>query len=120
MVIQRPSHNESDSHLVRKWREAITRSLNELAASGGGGGLTQEQIQDMLSTFLVAGTNVSLSYNDAGDTLTINASGVSDGDKGDITVSSSGAVFTIDNGVVTKAKIAADLDAYIIAMAIAL
>lgn len=38
-------------------------------------GMTQEQIQDMMSTFLVAGTNVTLSYNDTGNTLTISASG---------------------------------------------
>lgn len=56
---------------------------------------------------LAAGANITITTNASTDTVTIAATGggtIGDADYGDITVSSSGTVMTIDNDVVTYAK----------------
>lgn len=43
--------------------------------AGAAGGLTQEEVDDRVAALLIAGTNITLTYNDGAGTLTIDASG---------------------------------------------
>jgi hypothetical protein len=75
---------------------------------------TDEQVRDVIGSALVAGANVTITPNDAGDTITISATGsgggggaVADGSYTDIVVTGTGTVWNIIAGAVGTNEIAA-------------
>lgn len=87
-------------------------ATQQLEISSGNTVDLTEGLQDMTATMIADGaphTNVTITYDDTAGTLNFSASGgggISDGDKGDITVSGSGTVWDVDAGVIGPTELA--------------
>lgn len=71
-------YNSTDGSL--RWYDGVNTTWQTAA---GGGGYTDEQVRDVIGAALVAGTNIDITVNDAGDTITIDVEALTSADISD-------------------------------------
>ena len=86
MILIPPVSPQSENIFQQTWfLEQVRRAIQELQNSPAISDLS-EAIDDRVSSLLVAGSNISLVYNDLGNSLTISASGGGSSNSGSATL----------------------------------
>jgi hypothetical protein len=88
------------ARLVKVLTRKKTRTVRAPSETSPASSIDMEAVQDMIATFLVAGANISLTYNDAANTLTIAVTGIT-GYPGDEAVQDMIAGFLVAGSGVT-------------------